>query len=285
MSVITDVLIVTSGEDEAIAAVNRWLEENDPRKPQFGRLDAERAGCGGTKASGMILYAACFNLVDVGGLEDAILRAPWRCPSFVAAYFSGETGPVYLVSPARAGRWKLEEDGGERLERVRLVPVEVFGADEEDCRSCGAVIECGYGLMDAVSAWSDCNRAIGRIYRREDVEGRDEEGAAGCITAYVPQSELEKFDRRYGEAVNGDYDRCPACHVPYSKLPDRHRLKRPECETPLPHLPVWNLLPLGGRGRDKPPWKCGWHGWVEDDRCARCHREHIEYLATGTWEP
>jgi hypothetical protein len=54
VSVITDVLIVTSGEDEAIATVNRWLEENDPRKPQFGRLDAEKAGCG-TKASGLTL--------------------------------------------------------------------------------------------------------------------------------------------------------------------------------------------------------------------------------------
>jgi hypothetical protein len=37
-----------------------------------------------------------------------------------------------------------------------------------DCRSCGAVIPCGYGLMDAVSAWSDCNRSEGRIYRMDE---------------------------------------------------------------------------------------------------------------------
>jgi hypothetical protein len=284
MSVITDVLIITGGEDEAIATVNRWLEENDPRKPQFGRLDAEKAGCGGTKASGMILYAACFNLVDIGGLEDVILRAPWRCPSFVAAYFNGESGPACIVSPARAGRWKLEEDGGERLERIRLVPVEVFGADEEDCHDCGAVIRTGYGLMDAVSAWSDCNRAIGKIYRVDDLEGRDEEGRKGCVTVYVPRSDLPKLDRPYGG--DGDYrcDRCPACHVPYKELPARHHLKRPECETPLLHEPVWNLLPRGGTARDRPPWKCTWHGWVEEDRCAKCHREHAEYLEKGTWE-
>jgi hypothetical protein len=179
---------------------------------------------------------------------------------------------------------KGEVTPADPLVRIRLVPVEVFGADEEDCRGCGEVIRCGYGLMDAVSAYSDCNRATGRIYRMDDIEGRDEEGLAGCITVYVPQSELEKFERRYGEDVNGDYHRCPACHVPYSKLPERHTLKRPECETPLPHEPVWNLLPMGGQaGRDRPPWKCTWHGWVEDERCAACKREHAEYLETGAW--
>lgn len=287
MSVITDVLIVTGGgEDEAITRVNRWLEDNDPRKPQFGRLDAGKAGAGGTKASGMVLYAACFNLVDASGLEDAILSAPWRCPSFVAAYFNGETGPVYLLSPARAGQWVLEEDGGERLERIRLVPVEVFGAGEEDCRSCGGTVQCGYGLMDAVSGWSDCNRALGRIYRKDDLDGRDAEGRAGCITVYVPESEMAKFDRRYGDTADGDWDRCPGCKVPYSRLSPRHELKRPGCVTPLPHEPAWNLLPFGGgRGRSRPPWKCTWHGWVEGDRCAECHREHAEYQATGNWVP
>ncbi len=285
MSVITDVLIVTGGEDEAVARVNRWLEDNDPRRPQFGRLDAEKAGCGGTKASGMVLYAACFNLVDVGGLEDVILSAPWRMPSSVAAYFNGETGPVYLVSPARAGRWKLEEDGGERLERVRLVPVEVFGAGEEDCRECGAVIRCGYGLMDAVQAWSDCNRAIGRIYRKDDDCTEGYRNPGDNITVYVPKSEMAKFERRYGDLVDGDYDRCPACHVPYSKLSPRHVLKRPECVTALPHEPVWNLLPRNGRSPGKIPWKCSWHGWVEDELCGECRREHAEYRETGNWVP
>lgn len=171
------------------------------------------------------------------------------------------------------------------LVRVRLVPVEVFGADEEDCPSCDGTIQVGYGLMDAVQAWSDCNRARGRIYRKDDDFNEDYREPGDTITVYVPQSEMEKFERRYGDTVEGDYDRCPACKVPYSKLSSRHRLKRPECETSLPHDPVWNLLPMGGRGRDKPPWKCTWHGWVEDERCAECRREHAEYLATGAWTP
>jgi len=172
----------------------------------------------------------------------------------------------------------VEPDG---LVRISLVPVEVFGADEEDCRDCGGTIRFGYGLMDAVSAWSDCNRAVGHIFRKDDAEGRDSEGAPQCITVYVPQSEMAKFETRYGD---GPFGRCPACHVAYDELPPQHRLRRPECETPLPHQPVWNLLPRGGTGRMTPPWKCTWHGWIEDERCSRCHREHSEYQETGTWK-
>ena len=122
---------------------------------------------------------------------------------------------------------ELAPVGGEPLVKITLVPVEVFGADEEDCPSCPATIQFGYGLMDAVSAWSDCNRAIGHIFRKDDLEGRNADGAAGCITVYVPQSEMAKFEQRFGDAGN----RCPACHVPYPDLPEGHRLKRPECET------------------------------------------------------
>jgi hypothetical protein len=170
------------------------------------------------------------------------------------------------------------------LVRVRLVPVEVFGADEDNCRSCGEMVPSGYGLMDAVAAWSDCNRAIGRIYRKDDEYSDGYREPGDVITVYVPESEMGKFDRRYGETVEGGYDRCPACKIPYTRLSSRHRLKHPECETALPHEPVWNLLPFGGR-RDKPPWKCDWHGWVEDERCGECKREHAEYRETGNWTP
>lgn len=172
---------------------------------------------------------------------------------------------------------------GEPLVRVRLVPVEVFGADEEECRSCGELVRFGYGLMDAVSAWSDCNRAIGKIYRLDDhPDVSNDERDRDCITVYVPQSEMAKFERQYGDAPFG---RCPSCHVEYDDLPKEHRvvLTRPTCETPLPHEPVWNLLPRGGTGRGKPPWKCTWHGWVEDEYCGECKREHAEWRETGTW--
>lgn len=110
MSVITDVVIVTMhGEDEAIARVNDWLAQNDPRKPRLNRLAAEEAGAGGTKVSSAVLYAAAFNYVDGSGLEDAIRAAPWRCPSFVVAYFDDEFTPTFVMSPARPGRWMTRE--------------------------------------------------------------------------------------------------------------------------------------------------------------------------------
>lgn len=56
-------------------------------------------------------------------------------------------------------------------------------------------------------------------------------------------------------------------------------------EQDLPHEPFWNLLPMGGGRRwKKPPWECGWHGWVEEEKCGDCIREHAEYLETGRWE-
>jgi len=82
---------------------------------------------------------------------------------------------------------------GEPLVKVRLVPVEVFGTDE--CDHCGT--PAGYGLSDAVSPWSDCNRAIGHIYRRDDIDQRHRD-PGDTITVYVPQSELPKLDKRYG---------------------------------------------------------------------------------------
>jgi hypothetical protein len=123
---------------------------------------------------------------------------------------------------------------GEPLVRIRLVPVEVFGADEEQCRGCGEDVLTGYGLMDAVSAWSDCNRAIGRIYRVEDFEGRDDEGLRGCVTVYVPESEVVKFALPYGTGEPRSGDRCPACHVPYKELPKEHRVNRPTCTGAAP---------------------------------------------------
>lgn len=115
---------------------------------------------------------------------------------------------------------------GASLVRVRLVPVEVFGADEEECPECPGTVTFGYGLMDAVQAWSDCNRAIGRIYRVDEESSGAYRAPGDTITVYVPQSEMPKFQKRFGD---GPFGRCPACHVPYSELPASHTV-RPACK-------------------------------------------------------
>lgn len=71
----------------------------------------------------------------------------------------------------------------EDLVEVILVPVEIFGADD------------GYGLADAISPWSDCNQAIGRIYRREERPDVQFPNPDDVIKVYVSRSELAKFDR------------------------------------------------------------------------------------------
>ena len=92
----------------------------------------------------------------------------------------------------------------DKLVPVRLVPVEVFGAScacHEDAelaadgeRPCN---DQGYGLMDAVLAWSDCNRAEGRIYRRDEDWSIRTDG--DTILVWVPVGKMAKFEKRFGE--------------------------------------------------------------------------------------
>ena len=85
---------------------------------------------------------------------------------------------------------------------MTLVPVEVFGGDcscHEDSQAKGT--KChgwGYGLSDAVSAWSDCNRATGRIYRVDDTEPRYREDGE-TVVIYVPRDQLPWFEKAWGE--------------------------------------------------------------------------------------
>lgn len=67
---------------------------------------------------------------------------------------------------------------------VRLVPVEVFG--EED----------GYGFMDAVPAWSDCNRADGKIFRLDDLDNRMD-GEQNTIEIFVTKENLKKLQTHF----------------------------------------------------------------------------------------
>lgn len=107
MSYITDVLIVTAGGEgeEAIAYVNRWLIEQDSCRPQLRELATGEAG--GCKAFSPRLWAGGLNYLDVYGLAEVISGAPWRIPGVVVAYFDPESGPAFVMSPARPGQWEI----------------------------------------------------------------------------------------------------------------------------------------------------------------------------------
>jgi hypothetical protein len=87
---------------------------------------------------------------------------------------------------------------------IRLVPVEVFGGDcdchEDTELAAGEESPCdgfSYGLADAVSSYSDCNRAEGRIFRRDEDESPRADG--DTITVWVAPDELVKFEKRFGD--------------------------------------------------------------------------------------
>lgn len=90
---------------------------------------------------------------------------------------------------------------------LALVPVEVFGAncachDELDLRGA-ACTESGFGLSDAVSAWSDCNRAEGHIYRVDDTDP-DHRLPGETIRIFVSKADLPWFEKRFGEQQHED---------------------------------------------------------------------------------
>jgi hypothetical protein len=83
---------------------------------------------------------------------------------------------------------------------LRLVPVEVFGGncathcppnDSEDCKDA-------YGLMDAVEAWSDCNRAEGHIYRIDETDPKYRR-PGDTVEIFVRRGDLPWFERQFGE--------------------------------------------------------------------------------------
>lgn len=83
---------------------------------------------------------------------------------------------------------------------MALVPVEVFG--ENDCCEHGTAADCesaGYGISDAVSAWSDCNRAIGRIYRVDEPGGQRYREPGETVIIYVPEASVPWFEKKWGD--------------------------------------------------------------------------------------
>lgn len=84
----------------------------------------------------------------------------------------------------------------EMLVKLRLVPVEAFTGicDHDDCENPEHL---GYGICDAVSAWSDCNRAVGHIYRVDDSGLHREPG--DTVEIWVNESDVAWFDRKFGD--------------------------------------------------------------------------------------
>lgn len=75
----------------------------------------------------------------------------------------------------------------EEMVELRLVPVQVFGAED------------GYGLMDAVSSWSDCNRAEGRIYRVDDLSHRE---PGETVSIFVRPEDVAWFEKKWGDEAS-----------------------------------------------------------------------------------
>jgi hypothetical protein len=104
-----------------------------------------------------------------------------------------------MTTPGRPSPQRSTDD----LVPVTLVPVEVFGGDcacHEDSHTAGRACRngWGYGLMDAVSVWSDCNRATGQIYRVDDTEPKYRQPGE-TVTVYVPREQLAWFEKSWGE--------------------------------------------------------------------------------------
>jgi len=110
VSYITDVVVVAmSWEKEAIERVNDHLRAADP--DQYLRpLDTHDAG--GDKVMSACVYAASFNYVDLSGLKDALLSAPWRFPGWVTVCISDEGSGFERLTPGiAASAGELREKG------------------------------------------------------------------------------------------------------------------------------------------------------------------------------
>lgn len=96
----------------------------------------------------------------------------------------------------------MTEPPADDLVEIELVPVEVFGYDGDQCDHCTE--HASYGLADAVQAWSDCNRAEGRIYRVEDRDA--DEGIPSryrrpgdTIGVFIRRADLPWLQKRHGD--------------------------------------------------------------------------------------
>jgi hypothetical protein len=83
VSVMFEAMLLPSlNEAGAVRELNRLLHIADSaRHQQFGEIDMRFAG--GTKFFTRPVYAACFNHLTPGEVEECICAAPWRYPEHV----------------------------------------------------------------------------------------------------------------------------------------------------------------------------------------------------------
>lgn len=88
MSVICQYLIMTPGwreDEESMRAVNLALHIADTQRRQtFNKIDMDKAG--GNKYFTKDVWAASFNYLDPGTIDDAIVSAHWNRPHETFVY-------------------------------------------------------------------------------------------------------------------------------------------------------------------------------------------------------
>ncbi len=76
------------------------------------------------------------------------------------------------------------------LIRVKMVPVEVGCTEESYC------------LCDAVSAWSDCNNATGKIFRLDDDFQQDHRNKEDTVEMWCTEENIIKLKTHFKTWIN-----------------------------------------------------------------------------------
>jgi hypothetical protein len=75
-------LMAATREADAMRELNLLLAAKDSARRQ-GFVEIDMSGAGGSKSFCSKIYAACFNHLAPGDVEECICAAPWRGPDWV----------------------------------------------------------------------------------------------------------------------------------------------------------------------------------------------------------
>jgi len=211
--------------------------------------------------------------LDDPGAPEGSPPSTWdELPLMVLEQYRDDARAV-LAALASAGA--LMPDGAAP---VRLVAVEVFGQECDHPDHRGQPQPCGWGLCDAVQAWSDCNRANGHIFRVDDTDPqwrRPED----VITVWAAPGEAAKLAQLWGD---GDGHNPPTARL----MPDGGQTReewaiRVDEPHPRRHEKAGDLMthfsaPHSRRCREV------WAGWTPMRRTVTTFADGSTY--TSAWE-